>query len=149
MPANEDTYCDTLGRSQSVEDINDVSGCTNIFDKRSAAVDDQRDIMGCRINEYLKEELSGHLESTPTKAKHERFLRDFFEIVLQDAVFDVSVETSEVGHCVYGWEIAKISYTSSETFSIFIFSNSHRPIIYKINDIQKVLKLESFWKLSS
>ncbi|XP_015117454.1 cysteine sulfinic acid decarboxylase [Diachasma alloeum] len=95
MPVNEDTYCDTLGPA-CVEDINDVStGLSGSFHKGLSG-DGQRGVMDCCIKEYVNEELSGQFESTPTRVKHEKFLRDFFEIVLQDAVFDGTSRKTKV-----------------------------------------------------
>ncbi|XP_063995944.1 cysteine sulfinic acid decarboxylase [Diachasmimorpha longicaudata] len=95
MPANKDAYCDTLGRA-SIEDIDAMStGLSRSFDKGLSG-DYHKGVMECGLKEYVNEELAGQFESTPTRSKHEQFLRDFFEIVLQDAVFDGTSRKTKV-----------------------------------------------------
>ncbi|XP_011304771.1 cysteine sulfinic acid decarboxylase [Fopius arisanus] len=92
MPTNEETYCDALGPSHCVEGINDVS---SDYEEKSTC-GDQRGIMKCHLNGFNQDELFDQFESTPTRSKHEKFLRDFFEIVLQDAVFDGTSRKTKV-----------------------------------------------------
>lgn len=88
MPTNEGTtFSEVLEQTQNCEDFNDALSTNSKEDQKEHS--DEDNMMD---NLWIKPiESNASFESTPVKSKHEIFLRNFFEIMLQDAVFDVSI----------------------------------------------------------
>ncbi|XP_074094850.1 glutamate decarboxylase-like protein black [Cotesia typhae] len=102
MPANEGTFCED-SEQQSFEDIKELTIFNGNYFSEKIAVDDlkiskkQLNIMensnactnGCSISSLT-------YPSAPSKAIHENFLRDSFEIILKSAVFDGTSRNTKV-----------------------------------------------------
>lgn len=90
MPTNNEgtSFGDVLEQSPSYEDFNDASSTNSKEDRKDHHIIERENIINNLWIRPVKSEIS--FESTPVRSNHEIFLRDFFEIMLQDAVFDVS-----------------------------------------------------------
>ncbi|KAF7993477.1 hypothetical protein HCN44_010072 [Aphidius gifuensis] len=93
MPTNEGTtFSEILEQTQNCEDFNDALSTNSKEDQKEHS--DEDNMMD---NLWIKPAQSNaSFESTPVKSKHEIFLRNFFEIMLQDAVFDGTSRKTKV-----------------------------------------------------
>lgn len=90
MPSHEGRLSQALEETLGEDPLYDVSKMPEIgYDKvriirRSSKIHDD--------NGLIDSDNSNFRTSAPSRNEHEKFLRDFFEIVLEEAVFEVSVK---------------------------------------------------------
>ncbi|KAK0098454.1 hypothetical protein PV326_008217 [Microctonus aethiopoides] len=94
MPANEEVFCETSGHFQTIDNCKDsLTMFANHFPKDMDIID-----KGLKSMEdlFIKQDDSTFYQSTPSKAVHENFFRNFFEIILQDAIFQGTARKTKV-----------------------------------------------------
>lgn len=99
MPANEGTFCED-SEHQSFEDLKELAVSNNNYFTNKITTDDLKlnknksnDMENSNIcaDDFSSSSSSSTYQSAPSKISHENFLRDSFEVILQHAVFDVSL----------------------------------------------------------
>ena len=88
MPAHEGRLSEALEQNRSIEALYDALTMPSIgTEKKSHVV--RRSSKVLPEDSRIEGEPTTSFLSAPSKEEHEKFLRDFFEIILQEAVFKV------------------------------------------------------------